>query len=659
MVPRTKALQLLSIICCFVLLLSTVQIPVASGARGFSRVRQPLQAASPPVCGTWDGSVSDERIELTRISESAGDECRGAFTFSNETKWWADWGAYTLELEVRRTDNANAAWVTLLASAESTESTFLLPSLDRELHTFPLDRYSAAQVSVSGEMTLASITVDLALQALGTAIDLIPGGACWVPEEQLAYAAASFAYILAPAARLVWEGDLDGALEELQQLLPQFLDQCGGALREVAGDCVAEGLTTLLGKPFVIAKLAGECIIRSAKAIWDYFDYQGRPVYTTIVYEAPVAPEPAISEIQWSDPQLIGGIGQGGPTQQLLLDGDGRIWAFWEEHLQQSSAERTYNAVHYRVWEQNAWGDLQDIPGSENHGEPSAVLLPDGSILVKAEAIGESPYGWFLWNGNEWSAVPQMSLVKQSQESIRGLAADGHGFVHLLGMPVRTWDGTSWRNTDTLGYSYFHGAAVDQNGDLHVVGRGLSVGQASRIEHWSWDGGAWSASELIYEAPTEPQTGLGPPALAIDTDGILHVAWSGNHWEAVQSGTPPPSPRWISYTRGDGGQWSEPETIFGPVTVEIGFWGPAIEVASDGLVVIVWGDVKLGEGYRVYVAWGRQGNWAEPVVLSPEDGGDHHNPDIAIDRSGRVHILWSAYSSGVYHVVGSRLDLAP
>jgi len=242
--------------------------------------------------------VSDDRIELTRISESAGDECRGAFAFSNETEWWADWGAYTLELEVRRTDNANAAWVTLLASAESTESTFLLPSLDRELHTSPLDIRSAAQVSVSGEMTLASITVDLALQALGTAIDLIPGGSCLIPEEQLAYAAANFAYILAPAARLIWERDLDGALEELRQLLPQFLERCGGALKEVAGDCVSAGLTKLLGSPFVVGKLAVECIIWSAKAIWDYFDYQGQPVYTTMVYEAPVAPEPAVPEIQ-------------------------------------------------------------------------------------------------------------------------------------------------------------------------------------------------------------------------------------------------------------------------------------------------------------------------------------------------------------------------
>ncbi len=255
------------------------------------------QAITSPSCGTWDGSASDERIQLTRISESAGDECRGAFTFSNETEWWGDWGAYTLELEVRRADNANALWVTLLAPAESIESTYLLPSLDRELHTSPIDEYSSAQVSVGGEMTLASITVDLALQALGTAIDLIPGGSCLIPEEQLAYAAASFAYILAPAARLVWEGDLDGAWEELQQLLPQFLDQCAGALREVTSDCVAEGLKTLLGKPFAIAKLAGECIIWSSKAIYDYFDYQGRPAYATMVYEVVPVATPAATSV--------------------------------------------------------------------------------------------------------------------------------------------------------------------------------------------------------------------------------------------------------------------------------------------------------------------------------------------------------------------------
>jgi hypothetical protein len=228
-------------------------------------------------------------------------------------------------------NNANAVWVTLLAPTESIESTFLLPSLDREMHTFPLDRYSAAQVTVSGEMTLASITVDLALQALGTAVDLIPGGSCLIPEEQLAYTAASFAYILAPAARLIWEGDLDGAWEELQQLLPQFLERCGGVLKGVVSDCVSEGLEKLLGNPFVIAKLAGECIIWSAKAIWDYFDYQGRPVYATLVYEIPVAIEPTVTPSPSATPVAAGpgcivfvSYRDNNLDELYLMDGDGR-----------------------------------------------------------------------------------------------------------------------------------------------------------------------------------------------------------------------------------------------------------------------------------------------------------------------------------------------
>ncbi len=344
---------------------------------------QPVQVPLEPVCGTWSGSVSDERIALTQVSESAGDECRGAFTFSNETEWWADWGAYTLELEVRRTDNANAAWVTLLAPAESIESTYLLPSLDRELHTFPLDIYSAAQVSVSGEMTLTSITVDMALQALTTAIGLIPGGACWVPEDELAYAAASFAYILAPAARLAWEGDLDGALEELRQLLPQFLERCGDVLKEVAGDCVSAGLTKLLGSPFVVGRLAVECIVWSAKAFCDYWDYQGRPVYAALVYEVPVVAE------QFGPGRIVFvSLRDDNYGELYVMDGDGQ------------NQTRLTNTPGVTEWHP-AWS-------------------PDGTQL----AIAPVREG-VLSNGVEWQAADGIWVVNLDGSGLHQIAQEG------------------------------------------------------------------------------------------------------------------------------------------------------------------------------------------------------------------------------------------
>ncbi len=241
---------------------------------------------SGPVCGAWDGTTSDQRIRLTRISEASGDDCHGAFLFSNGTGIWG-LGGYTLELKIQRSENASAVWMTL-----AEESPPLLPSLDLELHTFPVDRYSKAQISVEGSMTLGSVTGDTALFLLKTALAFVPTRACVVPDEQLAYAAVRVSHILAPVAQLALEGDLIGAKQELQQLLPEFFSRSSAALKEIGFDCGAEFLKNIIGQPAVIARLGVAYMTWVPMAIMDYFKYQGRPAYASLAYEVSPAAIP-------------------------------------------------------------------------------------------------------------------------------------------------------------------------------------------------------------------------------------------------------------------------------------------------------------------------------------------------------------------------------
>lgn len=383
-----------------------------------------------------------------------------------------------------------------------------------------------------------------------------------------------------------------------------------------------------------------------------------RPAWQPVAFVP--APEPAstpipsssIPEFRWTEPQLIGGEGQGGPTQQLLRDGHGDIWAFWEEHISPGSPEHAYTAVYYRVWDGEAWGPLQTIPGSENQGEPCAALLVDGTILVRTEPGDRGTYGWFRWNGSQWSPAPELSLEMPSGYSIWGLATDGNGFLHVMGYHVHTWEGTAWRQTATLGSVYFHGTDLDVKGNLHAVGYGPGEGDATWVQHWSWDGRSWSSPTLIYAYPSQTSV-ADPPALAIGPDEIFHTVWAEAEPRPMRTGPVPPSSHWVSYSRRVSGQWSKPETLFGPVTVETGFFAPDLAVTADGTVLAVWGSVEVGAGTGVYTTWGTSGYWADPVVLSPEDGDFHNWPVVELDGSGRVHILWSA-EEGVYHIIGSR-----
>ena len=359
-----------------------------------------------------------------------------------------------------------------------------------------------------------------------------------------------------------------------------------------------------------------------------------------------VQPPTALAEIRWSEPELIGGEGQGGPTQQLLLDQQGQLWAIWEEHVAYQAPDRGYDWVHYRVWDGQAWGELRDIPGSDNYGEPTATLLPDGRILVKAETTTQKPYLWVQWDGSQWSNVPEMASLAPLSEGIRAIAADGHGFVHVMGYPIRTWDGFTWQETEKLGTILYHATALDAEGNLYAAADTLALATASRIRIWTWDGQSWSVSGDIGPPSSQADSGISPPAMAIGPDGIFHVVWRGAVKSPAVTGTT------VSYSRSRDDGWSEPQTIFGPVTVGAGFWSPNLAVAPDGTVIVVWGDVQLGEGYRAYATWGREGKWVEPVVISPEDGDQHTCPVVALDAGGRVHVLWKA-RAGIYHMMGT------
>jgi len=80
---------------------------------------------------------------------------------------------------------------------------------------------------------------------------------------------------------------------------------------------------------------------------------------------------------------------------------------------------------------------------------------------------------------------------------------------------------------------------------------------------------------------------------------------------------------------------------------------------ADGMVVAAWGGVKTDSGEAVYAIWGSEGNWAEPVRLSPNDGNDYREPDVEIDATGLVHVIWSTPTGGIYHVIGSRSGSLP
>lgn len=363
-------------------------------------------------------------------------------------------------------------------------------------------------------------------------------------------------------------------------------------------------------------------------------------------------------EIHWSAAELLGP--GGGYSQQLLVDKQQLLWAFWEEHAFSSSPDHVYEAVHYRTWNGQSWNEVEDIPGSENTGETLATVLQDGSVLVGSSkpidaASNNWQYVWFRWADGYWSPLPDMAHSFGSSMTFAVASADGYGNVHLLGPITAIWNGSDWQETERLGATVGQpgAVAVDSAGNIHVA-----TADQQGVRHWTWDGSAWS-SETVYKVTSPNEVLHYEVGLAIGPDGALHVVWVSTTPRPLQTSMtpPPPRPHRLLYSRQTANGWTQPVTIFATDTDD-GAFGPDVVVLPDGLVVATIGDVYTAiEGLHtgVFVTWGMNDTWAELVRISPDIKFNPAFPSLAVDADGQVHVLFSDLGyRGVYHVLGTR-----
>ncbi|MFB3907339.1 MAG: hypothetical protein ACE15D_02950 [Candidatus Eisenbacteria bacterium] len=83
--------------------------------------------------------------------------------------------------------------------------------------------------------------------------------------------------------------------------------------------------------------------------------------------------------------------------------------------------------------------------------------------------------------------------------------------------------------------------------------------------------------------------------------------------------------------------------------------GPAIATGPDSKVHIVWSE-QIGEdlGDQVFYRSGHGDDWDPVVQLSDSDGTSY--PAVAVDREGRVHVVWSDWASGMDGIFYRRFE---
>jgi len=231
----------------------------------------------------------------------------------------------------------------------------------------------------------------------------------------------------------------------------------------------------------------------------------------------------------------------------------------------------------------------------------------------------------------------------------------------------------------TAGASYYGKIAVDSFGTLHVVWYDFGDDGDRIFYKKSTNGGiTWTPSRCLVWAGE-----LDIPDIAVDSYDNVHVFWSddtppggsfisykkstdgGATWKATRSitwGTYAKYPEiiadsstnlYMTYEDGITGEYVpyyKKSTDSGATWLPRRAWafGRSLSVDPSGCLHVVWGDSSPGNQEVYYKKSTNGGNtWTAPRRLTWTAGGSK-GPEISIDSSGQLHVLWCDNTPGHY-----------
>jgi hypothetical protein len=205
------------------------------------------------------------------------------------------------------------------------------------------------------------------------------------------------------------------------------------------------------------------------------------------------------------------------------------------------------------------------------------------------------------------------------------------GLIFLAQAAQAGWTANK-RLTWTSSYSYLPAIAIDSSYFLHLIWTDDTPGNWEIFYKKSTNGGTdWTTNKRI----TWSTTGSGQPDIAVDKSNNIQVVYVDHA----------PGPFQIYHKRSTdtGVHWSAAKRVTWTAGAAL---LPALAVDSSSVLHMVWQDDVSGNAEIYYKQSNDEG---ETWTLSKRltwNSGDSHSPDLAIDSSDNLHLVWSDNSPG-------------
>ena len=236
----------------------------------------------------------------------------------------------------------------------------------------------------------------------------------------------------------------------------------------------------------------------------------------------------------------------------------------------------------------------------------------DVDVAYPALAYDSNGGGWMVWEQSGAFGSRRASEIMVSRQQDDGWSAP---------LPV-TSDPPAWNHAPSL--------AIDGR-DRVWVAWSRSTGTDDAVWVTRWDDGRWSSPEEI----SLPGVVSRFPSLASGPNGQIWAAWSGyveNNYE-------------LFVRQWDGAAWKAPVQLTHDSGAGMYDWAPCIAVGDGGSVWVAWPRHEAGGDDSIFVAHRAYGQWTVAERVSAPDGAPDDAVTLAIGPQGQPWIAWVGWDA--------------
>lgn len=295
-------------------------------------------------------------------------------------------------------------------------------------------------------------------------------------------------------------------------------------------------------------------------------------------------------------------IGGSGPWPDFAIDKADRL-----HYVLTAVSDYPNYEIFYKMYANNQWQGSENIshtaePDSGGSACPSIAASPTNNncYAIWYDDI-YTPDKWHPYfnykSGGSWSSSRALSVDNGTY--VPEIDVDGSGTAHLIWIKRRrsssvVWYSSNSNPTNTNSWT----EAINISGDSN--------------EDWC------------------------EPDIAVDDQGNIHIAWiqnkGGNREIYVRSRV--------------NGTWGDLRNVSNTSTKS---YLPRIAVdRNSGDVFVVWQE-RTGGKWQIFFAYSKDGKWSETSAIT-KNSSESITPDVYVDQSGEVHIVYADNSSGGYNI---------